>query len=465
MQQLSATDAVFLSMETRETPCHIGGLAILDPTTSPDFSYTTFLDFLESRIALCPRFMWTVQEVPFGLDRPYWVENEDWTPRDLVRRLALPAPGGAEELSELTGMLFERPLDRSRPLWEMYFIEGLQGGRVGLLWKIHHCLMDGASGAGLAELLFDLQPEPAEKPLVPVDDHARAGTPASLSQMAVQAVRNGMQLPAAQAKHLSRALPSLADLFGASEDEPSPPTPRAAFNGTVGTRRAVAWSTVSLDDTMAIKNELGVKLNDVVLAITGGAMRNYMKSRGELPEASLVASVPVSTRSKDDKSLGNQVSEISVRWGTDIECPVERVSVIHEAANVAKQNIHAGKGVDFIGIFSEALVPGALQLFMRLSSAATESMPVPTNAVVSNVRMTPVPVYIAGARVDGMVPISLLAPTQGVNITLVSYCGELHFGITADPELLPEPWLLAGSIPKALLALQESLSSRQALGA
>ncbi|MBW2229747.1 MAG: wax ester/triacylglycerol synthase family O-acyltransferase [Deltaproteobacteria bacterium] len=465
MQQLSAMDAVFLSMETPETPSHIGGLAILDPSTTVDFSYTGFIDFIEARLAVCPRFMWTVQEVPFGLDRPYWVESDGLAPRDQVRRIALPAPGGPEELSELTGMLFERPLDRNRPLWEMYFIEGIQGGRVALLWKVHHCLMDGASGAGLTELLFDLQPEPAERPLVPVDDNAHAGAPASLSQMAYQAVRNGLELPAAQARHLGRALPSLGDLFGSNNAKAAAATPRASFNGKVGTRRAVAWSRISLDDTMSIKNELGVKLNDVVLAITGGAMRHYLESRSELPEASLVASVPVSTRSQDDKSIGNQISEVNVYWGTDIECPVSRVSAIHAASHVAKEDIRAGRGVDFIGLFSETIVPGALQLFMRLTASASESMPLPANAVVSNVRMTPVPVYIAGAKLEGMVPISLLAPTQGVNITLVSYCGELHFGITADPDLLPEPWLLAGAIPKALLELQESLSGRQALSA
>jgi WS/DGAT/MGAT family acyltransferase len=459
-------DAVFLAMETPETPAHVGGLAILDPTSAPDFGFARFLDFLESRLAVCPRFMWTVQEVPLGLDRPYWVERNGVSPRDLVHRIAVPSPGGTRELGDLAGLLFARPLDRSLPLWEMYFIEGLQGGRVALLWKVHHCLLDGASGAGLAELLFDLQPEPGERPLVAVDDDAHAGPPASLLDMLGGAVRNGLQRPVAGGRHVGRAVRQAVDgLIGDGATPGAALAPRTIFNGTIGRRRAVAWSSVPLEDAKAVKNALRVKLNDVVLAVTGGAVRRYLIEHDALPEASLVASVPVSTRREGDRQLGNQLSEVNVYWGTDIEDPIERVRAVHRAASAAKEDVRAGRSLDIVGILAETLVPGAVQLLMRTASGATEAMPLPANAVVSNVPMTPVPLYIAGARVAETVPISLLAPTQGLNITVLSYDGSLHFGITADPGLVEEPWLLAGLIQKSLLALQEAVAGAEKLGA
>jgi len=458
MQQLSPMDAVFLAMETAETPAHVGGLAVLDPTTTPEFGFARFVEFLESRLALCPRFMWTVQEVPLGLDRPYWVEREGLSARDQVHRVAAPSPGGTRELGDLAGLLFSRPLDRDRPLWEMFYIEGLQGGRVALLWKVHHCLLDGASGAGLAELLFDLQPEPGERPLVPVEDGARAGRPASVVEMLGGALRNGLARPAAGARHAVRALRQAVDLALQSGRDEAVLAPRAPWNGAIGRRRAVAWSTVSLDEAKAVKDTLGVKLNDVVLAITAGAVRRYLEERDELPERSLVASVPVSTRRDGDRRLGNQLAEVNVYWGTDLADPIERVHAVHAAMNAAKEGIRSGRSIDIIGVLAETMVPGAVQLLMRTAATATDVIPLPANAVVSNVPMTPVPLYIAGARVENAVPISLLAPTQGLNITVLSYDGALHFGITVDPDLLPEPWYLAGAIPKALLELQESLA-------
>lgn len=466
MQQLTAMDAVFLSMETRETPAHIGGLALLDPTTSPAFGHTRFVEFLESRVALCPRFSWRIQEVPLGLDRPYWIESEHVRPRDQVHRVNVPSPGGTRELAELTGLLFERPLDRSRPLWEIFYIEGLQGGRVALLWKVHHCLMDGASGAGLAELLFDLSPEPGDRPLIPVDDTARAGRPASLAEMFGRAVRNGIDLPFASARHVVRAVRGTVEGLLERSDDARPTTaPRAPFNATVGARRAVAWSTIPLEDAKAVKNALGVKLNDVVLAITGDAMRRHLEQRGELPEQSLVAAVPISMRDAGDTSLGNKLSEINVYWGTDCEDPIERVYAIHQAANQAKRKARLERSIDPMGVLAETLVPGAVNWLMRAVSAATDSVPLPANAVVSNVPMTPVPVYIAGAKVEGVVPISLLAPTQGLNITVISYDGSLHFGITTDPDLLGEPWFVAGAIQKAMIDLQQAVAGQEALSA
>ena len=463
VQQLTRMDAVFLSMETPETPAHIGGLAILDPSTAPDgFDFEQFVEFLESRIEVCPRFMWTIQQVPFGMDRPYWVEGEHRSAREQVHRVAVPSPGGREELAGLVGFLFERPLDRTLPLWEMFFIEGLQGGRAAVLWKVHHCLLDGRSGAGIAEIMFDLSPQPADRPLIGPKDEAQAGQPASWSELTRSAFRNGMDLPAASLRHVGKAVGMAIDgHFGPLAELSSTLAPKTSFNGRVGAKRTIAWSTASLADAKAAKETLGVKLNDVILGITAEAIRGYLIGRDELPEQSLLAGVPVSTRQSGDQTPGNQITSVNVYWGTDLDDPIERIHAIHAAADEAKQNVEAHRNLDPMAILADAFLPGALQLFARGAAAATDSMPLPSNAVVSNVPMTPVPLYIAGARVAEAVPISLLAPTQGLNITVISYNGHLHFGITADPNLVPEPGSIAEAIPKALIDLQSALQKSE----
>ncbi len=468
MQQLTPQDAVFLSMETPELPAHIGGLAFLEPTDGAEFSFDSFVEFIRARLGPCDRFSWQLQEVPFGLDRPYWVKREDFDPAEQIHQVAVPAPYSPEALSKLVGRIFERPLDRSRPLWEMVLIEGLPGGRYVLMWKMHHCMMDGASGASLSEQLFDLTPDAVRPAPIEVDDHATADERLGNRAIFERALRNAALLPINQSRYIGDALKGAMSSWQ-SKDDPDPKVeadrtaslaPSAPWNDVVGMHRGLAWSTVSLDDVKRIKNTLGTTVNDVVLAITSGAVRGYLDERGQLPEASLIASVPCSTRSADDASLGNQVREMPVPWATNVEDPIERLLEIHESAVVAKQNAKDGVAIDLIGIMSEALLPGALQLLMRGAAAVGDKMPLPANAVVSNVPMAPFPLYCAGARIVQVVPISLLAPTQGLNITVLSYCGELHFGVVHDPALVPDAWDLAGRIPKSLQDLQQAVDSQ-----
>jgi diacylglycerol O-acyltransferase / wax synthase len=457
MQQLTPQDAVFLSIETPELPAHIGGLAFLKPTPDLPFSFDTFVEFIQNRLGPIDRFSWRLQEVPFGLDRPYWVRGENFNRDEHIHSIRIPAPYSPEALSKLVGRIFERPLDRSRPLWDMVLIEGLPGGRYVLLWRMHHCLMDGASGANLVEQLFDIAPDAVREAHVSVADAATAGNAVSPRKLADQALRNAAKLPLKQSKFLGQALKGLlapAPEDAQGQDNTSSLAPATPINGVVGMHRGIAWSTISLEDVKRVKNSLGVTVNDVVLSVTSGAMRGYLDARGELPTESMVASVPCSMRSEGDTSIGNQIREMPVCWATDIEDPIERLNVIHEYAAEAKAQAKAGKSFDFIGMMSEALLPGALSLFMKGAAAAGDKMPLPANTVVSNVPMAPIPLYCAGAQIEQVVPISLLAPTQGLNITVLSYCGELHFGLVHDPALLPDAWDLAGRIPKSLQSLQ-----------
>lgn len=467
MTQMNPLDGVFLSMETPETPTHIGGLAILDTSAQPSFDFDHFRDFVAERIALCPRFSWRVSEVPFGLDLPYWVSDEALDFNEHVRRAALPAPGGTRELADFAGHLFAMPLDRTRPLWEMYLIEGLQGGRVALLWKVHHCLMDGVSGAGLMELLFDLSPDPAPRQSIPVanevgsDNHpaqdVAASAPPSWDQLLGRTVRNAVTRNAKLGENLLKL--ASAAIGNGDDAEPSQQVPRVSFNGTVGARRSVAWSSVPISHLKLIKDQLGVTMNDVILGITGGSVRSYLASRGELPETSLKAVVPVSTRKAGDKSIGNQIRDIAVDWATDLEDPVERILRIHKDTTRAKKEVAEG-GVNLIEGLAESLPPAATRLLVRAAAAFADRVPLPGNAVVSNVRMPGVPFYIAGAKIVATIPISVLAPTQGLNITALSYCDEIYFGFTTDPRLVPDPWALAEGTSKSLIELQSAMEQR-----
>ncbi len=255
MQQLTPMDAIFLSMETAETPGHIGGLAILDPSSHPEgrLEYDGFIEFVKERLALVPRFAWRLQEVPLGLDLPYWVQIEDLDYRKQVRRVAVPAPGGHQELSELAAYLFAPALDRSKPLWDMFFIEGLQGGRVALLWRVHHCLMDGVSGAGLIEMLFDLDATPAGAPLVEVDDHAHASQEVGALEMLGNSVWNSLQRPGAMLGHIGTAAKHVFDGLREPASDQGATVPAASFNGTLGAERSVAWSRISLDRVKSLK--------------------------------------------------------------------------------------------------------------------------------------------------------------------------------------------------------------------
>ncbi|MFT5695339.1 MAG: diacylglycerol O-acyltransferase [Myxococcota bacterium] len=477
MSQMTPLDGIFLSIETPETPATIGGLAILDtsnvggPGKLGQFDFNHFRDFIAERIALCPRFAWRVRKVPFGMDLPYWVEDEALDFNEHVRRAALPAPGGREELAALAGHLFAIPFDRTRPLWEMYLIEGLHGGRVAFMWKVHHCLMDGVSGAGLMEILFDFTPEPASRPIIPTGDEAIKAQVASplaptWDQMLSRTLRNSTTRNYKLAENLFKvASKAISNRYIATNEQPeaegsqakSVAIPHVCFNGAVSSRRAVAWSSLPIAQLKAVKDQLGVTMNDVILGLTGGAVRNYLIAHDDLPETALTAIVPVSTRKADDTTVGNQVRDMGVDWATDVADPIERILKIHHSTMSAKNEVASGDGVNLIEGLAESLPPAVTSLITRAGASFPHSVPLTGNAVVSNVRMPSIPLYIAGARIESAIPMSVLAPTQGLNITAISYCDEIYFGITADPRLVSDPWMLAEGTTKSMLDLQSAM--------
>jgi WS/DGAT/MGAT family acyltransferase len=431
-------------------------LTVLDPGSRPGFGYDSLVEHVASRIELVPRFTWKLKQMPLGLDRPYWVENPDFEVRKHIQRVGVPSPGGLRELTELAGHLHAQPLDRSRSLWEMWLIEGLEGGRCALYIKLHHCLMDGASGAGLGEVLADFTPD-AEGPVL-VPDSFDEETPREPTRL--ELLRNGLRNDRDRRRklvgHLRLGLGELIRGARRARDESEPTqVPRTFFNAPVGRRRGLASASLPLEPVKGLKKHFNVTLNDVVLAIVSSAMRRYLRERGELPEQPLVAMCPISTRSAEDTKLENQITQMNVPIATHLDDPIDRLTEINEATIEAKRQVEEGH-FDIMKAIGETLSPALVGLVVKGADLAGDAGPLPGNFVVSNVRGTPMPLYLGGARVESLMPMSLLCSGQGLNVTVVSYCDKIDIGLTVDPELVPDAWRLAEHFPAALEELESA---------
>jgi WS/DGAT/MGAT family acyltransferase len=391
--------------------------------------------------------------VPLHLDRAVWVEDKDFDIDRHLRRIAVPSPGGRREVGELVGMLMSYQLDRRRPLWEMWYVEGVAGGQVAMVMKYHHCLMDGVSGTGLAEQLLDLEPDPAPREIVPGEG---AGPEPSDLELVARALVPTLQTPRKLAQYAIRTAQRGVTL-AQQRDKVAMGTAGPCFNGTVGPRRASAFSSVSLEDVRALREKLGVKVNDIVLALVAGALRDHMARHGETPEGSLAAQCPVSTRVADDTDQTNQVATMAASLATDIDDPLERVQAIYESTQAGKELTEAvrARKIQSIG---EVAPPLLLGLASRAAWASNISsrIPVTQNVVVSNVPGPPFPIYMCGARVSGIYAASVLLFFAGLNVTVLSYMDRLDFGFTTDPDLVDDPWDIADGIPAALAELMEA---------
>ena len=451
--QLPDGDAIFLSMEAPNALGHVGSIGVLDPSTRPDLGFDALAAHIEARIERVPRFTWKLQEVTLGLDRPYWVPDPAFRVGNHVRRAAIPSPGTLRELHELVGRLHAQPLDRSRPLWEIVLIEGLADGRVGLYIKIHHCLMDGASGTGLADVLADLTPD-ADGPLLVPDAYQEEPpkAPGSL-RVTANAVANHFRRGRRVGHHLGRAATALGRSLLRRDGSPS--VPRLYFNQNPSRRRALATVSLPLESVKSLRKHFDVKLNDVMLELVGSAMRRFLAERGELPEEPLVAMCPVSTRDASDVKLDNQLTSMAVPLATDCVDPVERLGRIAQHATRAKEDVARG-GFDYLAALGETLAPGLVTLSIAAAELAGDASPLPANFVVSNVRGTPMPLYFAGARVDSIMPMSMLAMGQCLNVTVVSYMDKIDVGITYDPDRVPDAERLAEGMLQALEELESA---------
>jgi WS/DGAT/MGAT family acyltransferase len=462
MERFSGQDAIFLSMERPTWHQHTGGLLIFDASEAPSFSFESFQRLVAERLPLAPRFVCRVKEVPFGLDRPLWVKDRNFDVANHMHRVALPSPGGLRELAELVGDMMGHQLDRRMPLWEMWFIEGLEDGHVAVLAKTHHCMMDGASGQGLAEYLFDLEANPSSPPPVPpeVDDRSEDRLPGDLELVARGLIptltapltmsRYGLQL----ARRGLSVLPFLRGQNKPATPMDAPPTP---WNASLSPRRRLSFVSVPLDDVKAVRQHFDVKINDVVLALVTTAMRRYLIEQDALPDKPLVSGVPVSTREIDDTEVGNKIANMFVALPVQIEDPVERLRLIHESTMSAKEMTKAVRARR-IQSLAESAPPAVINLAFRtmFSAQLDQLVPAAANVLVSNVPGPPFPLYSAGARVRAIYPIGPLMMGMGLNCTVMSYIDSVDFGLQCDPELIADPWAISAHIPDALRELTKA---------
>jgi WS/DGAT/MGAT family acyltransferase len=407
-------------------------------------------------------------EVPFGLDRPGWVEDPDFDIGYHVHHVGLSAPGGPVQLGELIGDLVGYKLNRSIPLWEMWVIEGLADGRVAVLAKVHHSIVDGISGTELAQIMFDFEPEPADPP--PPEDVASRVLEAVPHPVELVARGVGrMMLSPYRVVRFADQTVRQAFSFVGFQRRPNPPSgpfqaPRTSFNAELSPYRRFAFTNVALDDVREIKDAFGVKLNDVVLALCAGTLRRYLEAGEELPDAPLIAQVPVSLRAEgDNNSVGTQVGAMFASLATHEDDPVARLHQIHESTQSAKEMQHALAADKIMGL-TELAAPGLINLAARMYTlAGLDSLTPPImNLIVSNVPGPPFPLYCAGARIEALYPMGPLLYGTGVNITVLSYTGTIDFGFMVCRELVPEPWRLAEGIELALDELLTAARERTA---
>jgi diacylglycerol O-acyltransferase len=448
-KQLTDGDAIFLSMETPAAGGHVGALMLLEPPGDEPIDFEHVRKHVISRVALVPRFSWKLQSVPLGADRPYWVEAPEFDPRDHIIRTAIPTPGTMQQLTSLVGRLHAQPMDRTRPLWEVWCIEGLEGGRVAIYQKTHHCLVDGSGGTGLAEIMADLSPDATSPPIVPDGFNEAPPAPPSAIELAKRALSNAVSRPSRLANHLARGVRQWVGSLGEEDDEG---VERLSFNRNISRKRSIATASIKLERVLDLKKHFDVKVNDVVLEIVGSATNRWLRDEGRKSDRPIFAMCPISTRG-DENGLGNQITNMTVSLATNLADPAARLAKIHENSTAAKLGVEKGS-FDWMAIMGESLAPGAAEWMMKAADLAGDLGPLPGNFVVSNVRATPVPLYMAGARIVSIMPLSMLTVGQGLNFTVVSYCDHIDVGILVDPELVPDPWALADYLPTALEELE-----------
>lgn len=454
---------MFVYADSPRTPMHIAFAGIFDPSTIPNPSgapgevFDRFVEIMEARLHLFPPFRQKLVKVPFGLNHPVLIEDPNFDIEYHVRRTALPQPGGMRELEAFFSRLMSRPMDMSRPMWEGWIVEGLEGGMWAYVAKTHHVLIDGVGGNEALVNLLDLSAEP--RVVDPPETPWKAdGQPGELRLMA-DALFDQVKKPPHLIATVARSVGVVRDLVGAQlarNDEPSLRVigPRTFLNGHVGPHRQIALGSVSLEDIKKVKHAADVKVNDVVLAMCGRGLRAFLRAHGQDPERSLIASVPISIRPKGEKSIDNQVAAMTVPFHDEVDDVGEQLRLIAEATRPAKEQLGAVTATlltDWTEYAPPAVAAQAFRFYAGTSISARH--PPLANVTVSNVPGPPIPIYLAGSRMLGMYPVGPLIAGQALNITLVSYEDRMHVGVIADRELVPPVTELIDHLADALAAL------------
>jgi WS/DGAT/MGAT family acyltransferase len=459
--RLSAIDVSFLYMETRTTAMHVGGVCVLQQPEE-GFDYERLVELISQRIALVPRYRQKVRFVPGRLAGPVWVDDEDFDVTYHVRRSALPKPGTDAQLRELVGRLMSRQLDRSRPLWEIYLVEGLAGDRVGIVTKTHHAMVDGISAVDIGTVILDVTPQPRE---VPPDDWRPAGEPGSAA-LVLGAVTDLVKRPlqvvdvartaAGDARSTAGKVAGVAGGVLSSLATVARPAPDSPLNVRIGEQRRFGMASTSLDDYKRIRKAHGGTVNDVVLATVSGALRAWLMTRGEAVTSttSIRAMVPVSVRGEHGvHAPGNRISSYFVDLPVGEGNPVMRLAQVSIAMRGHKESGQS-VGAETIMQLSGFAPPTLHSLGARAASGFTRRL---FNLVATNVPGPQFPLYAAGARMLEMYPVVPLAKGQALSVGVTSYDGGVFYGLNADRDAMPDVDVIAGLLEESLAELLETV--------
>ncbi len=466
MTPLSGLDAAFLYLETPETPMHVGSLHLYEvPREARRDYYERARRHLESRLHLTSVLRRRLAPVPMALANPLWIEDR---PVDLdyhVQRIVLPKPGTLRALEALVAKLHGELLDRERPLWRFYLIEGLASGHVAWYAKVHHASLDGAAGVHFANAVLDVTAEPRK---VPRPRRMRLEAAPMRADLVTAAVRRG----AGQYASLVRRVPEFARVIGGMlggtpdhtpKREPSParrpraPAPRTPFNVPISAERGFATASFPLADVKAIAARHEATVNDVVLAMVSGALRRWLVRHGGVPERSLVAAVPVSLRAPDDREFTTRVTMVLAGLATDLADPAARLAAIRASTGTGKSLTTRARSViptDFPSLGAPWLLAALAKLYGGAQRLA--AFPPLANVVISNVPGPRSPLYFAGARMLTYWPVSIVTHGLGLNVTVESYCGSLDFGLVAARSAVPDVDRLARALHAAYAELERA---------
>jgi WS/DGAT/MGAT family acyltransferase len=473
--RLSALDASFLSEEREASHMHVGALVVFDgrPPRLEDL-----IAHVESRLHLVPRYRQKLAESPLETGRPFWIDDPSLNLHYHVRHTALPRPGSEEQLRLLAGRLFSQRLDRSKPLWELWLVQGLaredggEGERFALISKTHHSMVDGVSGVDIATVLFDLEPTPAETPEPDAEwsPHPEPSAAELVAQNVVDAARRPLSLAGDAVRALSRprrtaaqareAVTGVAEVAWAGLD-PAPPTP---LNVKIGPHRRLVWVRARLSDFKHIKDSLGGTVNDVVLTVVTGALRRWLLGRGIQTEGlELRALVPVSVRTDDQHGqLGNRIAAMRGPLPVYVEDPAERLAVVREEMKDLKESKQA-HGAEVLTALESFAPPTLLAQASRLNFSTRLF-----NLIVTNVPGPQFPLYLLGRELRDIVPIAFLPDNHALAIAIMSYNGRINFGLLGDYDALPDiddvELLIEASLGELLAATQPHGRSRHVDG-
>jgi len=452
-------DSTFLALETHDHPIHVMAVMLLDPRTVPDgYSFERLREFVADRLGGIPPFRQKLVPVPLGVGRPRWVDVEV-NVDDHVHRVVFDG-GGLPELARFVADLEPALLDRALPLWSMHVVEGLDDDIIAVVAKVHHALMDGVGGMQFMASMYSLTPTPESVVLVG-DDEEATPPPWERVLLALPEVASAPMRATRALVSSARAVLRVRDAFRADQTLERPNSvPHMRWNESLGTARSIAFASLPLEAVKTVGRATGATVNDVVLAVLGGASRSYLQTRGELPDRALVAAVPVSVRRSNQhvNEVANAVTLMFSSIGTDIADPLRRVQVVHTSADGAK-HLQDAIGPDafllWLDTASPLVVAAAARLYIGLHLASRT--PAITNLLVSNVPGPPVTLYFGGARLLALYPLGPVYDGVGLNVTVVSSVDTIGFGFVTCPDVISDVDALAAGVREEFTKLRDAV--------